>query len=195
MSNTDQFVDAVYAELERLYEKDKNIKKGLLGQEPLKTIFTNYSDWLATNLAMSPKIAANAIYKDVIGIGYIDFMRRKLKRGVQLKNEPNYNFIYGTQQEIDQSYNLLRQLEQQNNQKFQLVTTALEKVKQISDQVKPAKNIFGKTTNVAKQQVQSFKMPRFATLETFLKMNDSQLKTYIKQLDKSIVAPPTQPTP
>lgn len=191
MSNTDQFVDEVYAELERLYSKDKSIKKGLLGKEPMKTIFNNYSDWLATNLSMSPKVAANAIYKDVISIGYLDFMNKKLKRGVQLKGEPNYNLIYGTQQEIDQAYNTLRQLEQQNNPKFQLVTTALEKVKTISDQVKPAKNIFGKTTNVAKQQVQSFKMPRFSTLQTFLKMTDQQLKKYISQLDKSIQQPPT----
>jgi hypothetical protein len=150
MNNVDQFVDQVYEELERLYIKDKNIKKSLLGNEPIKKIFDNYDQWLANNISLSPKIAANAIYKDVISIGYIDFVNKKIKKGVQLKGEPSFNLIYGTQKEIDQGYKLLTALKNQNPNKYNLVVTALEKIKEISDQVKPAKNIFGKTTNVAK---------------------------------------------
>lgn len=189
MNNVDHFVDEVYAELEKLYNKDKNLKKGLLGNEPLKTIFNHYSEWLANNLAISPKVAANAIYKDVINVGYLDFVNKKLKKGVQLKGEPNFNLIYGSIEEIDRLYKTLTQLQNQNPSRFNLIVSALEKVKEISDQVKPAKNIFGKTTNVAKQNILSFKMPRYATFETFMRMSDSQLKTYLKKLDKSIIPP------
>lgn len=187
MSNVDQFVDAVYVELEKLYNKDKNIKKGLLGNEPMKTIFNQYSDWLANNLALSPKVAANAIYRDVARIGYFNFNDKQLKKGVQLKGESGFNLIYGTQEEIDRAYRILTEIKNKDQSRYGLIVTALEKVKQISDQVKPAKNLFGgRTTNVAKQTVKSFKLPRFGTLETFLNMSNQQLGSYVSQLDKSI---------
>jgi len=187
MNNTDQYVDAVYAELERLYGKDNNIKKGLLGNEPMKTIFNHYSEWLANNLALSPKVAANAIYKDVIKVGYFNFMNKGLKKGIQLKGEPGFNLIYGSQSEIDEAVKMLTQIKNQDQSRYNLILTALEKVKALSDQVKPAKNIFGgRTTNQAKSAVKSFKLPTYGTLETFLKMSNQQLGSYILQLNKSI---------
>jgi hypothetical protein len=186
MNSTDQFVDAVYAELEKLYARDQNIQKGLLGNEPMKTIFNNYSDWLANNLALSPRVAANSIYKDVMGVQYRDFGNKKLVKGVQLPGERGFNLIYGSQPEINKGIQLMTQLKNQNPQRYNLILTALEKIKTVSDEVKPAKNIFGKTTNVAKQQADIVKMPRLGTLETFLKMNDAQLKNYLGQLNRAL---------
>lgn len=186
MSSTDQFVDDVYAELEKLYDKDKNIQKGLLGDEPMKIIFNNYSDWLANNLALTPRVAANAIYKDVIGVQYRDFGNKKLKKGVQLPGERGFNLIYGSQPEINKAIQIMTQLKNQNPNRYNLILNALEKIKTVSDEVKPAKNIFGKTTNVAKQQADVVKMPRLGTLETFLNLNDAQLKNYIGQLNRAL---------
>jgi hypothetical protein len=186
MSNTDQFVDEVYSELEKLYGKDQNMQKGLLGTSPMTTIFKYYSDWLANNLALSPRVAANAIYKDVIGVQYRDFENRKLKKGIQLPGERGFNFIYGSQPEIDKAIQIMTQLKNENPNKYNLILSALEKIKTVSDEVKPAKNIFGKTTNVAKQQTDIVKMPRLGTLETFLKLNDAQLKNYIGQLNRAL---------
>lgn len=188
MYNVDQFVDAVYDELEKLYTKDKNYQKRLLGNTPMKKIFDNYADWLAYNSGLSPKVAANAIYKDVIRVGYIDFVNKGLKKNVQLKGETGFSLIFGNAKEIDYGYKLMTDLKNKDQAKYNLVLTALEKVKQISDTVKPAKNIFGKTTNVAKQDIQQFKLPKLTTLQTFLKMNNNQLSQYIKQLDASIAA-------
>src|SRR5579859_4572408 len=114
MDNTNAFVDQVYLELVGLYGKDKNIKKQLLGREPIKKIFDIYSDWLAQNLALNPKVAANAIYKDVIRVGYLDFANRGLKRGVQLKGQSGFNLIYGTQKEIDAAAQTMNTLKAQN---------------------------------------------------------------------------------
>lgn len=187
MNNTDQFVDAVYVELERLYGKDTNIKKGLLGNSPMQTIFNHYSEWLANNLALSPKVAANAIYNDVIKVGYFNFVNKELKKGVQLKGEPGFNLIYGAQPEIDKAIKILTQIKNQDQSKYNLMLVALEKVKELSDQVKPAKNIFGgRTTNQAKSAVKSFKLPTYGTFETFLKMSNQQLGSYILKLNKSI---------
>jgi hypothetical protein len=183
MSNqVDQFVDQVYDELERLYAKDKNFKKGLLGNEPIKKMFDIYGDWLAVNVSLSPKVAANTIYKDAIGVGYLDFAQRKIKRGVQIQGMPSFNLIYGTQKEIDQAMKMMAQVKIEDPKKYDLVLLALEKVKEVSDGVKPAKNIFGKTTNVAKQQVMNLKMPKLSTLETFLKLSENQLRSYVAKL-------------
>lgn len=186
MNSTDQFVDEVYSELEKLYEKDMNMQKGLLGSSPITMIFKYYSDWLANNLALSPKVAANAIYKDVIGVQYRDFQNKKLKKGVQLPGERGFNFIYGSQQEIDQAIRMMTELKNQNPNRYNLILNALEKIKTVSDEVKPAKNIFGKTTNISKQQADIVKMPRLGTLESFFKLNDAQLKKYIAQLNNAL---------
>jgi len=186
MSKVNSFVDAVYDHLEALYNKDKNYRKTMLGNEPIKRIFDNYSDWLSTNLALSPKVAANAIYKDLIGINYFDFPNKKLKPGVAINNTPSFDGIYGTPQEIKKAKGILAQLQQENPKKYNLVLKCLQKVKTVSDTVKPAKNLFGKTTNVAKQDVASFKMPKLSTLETFMKMSEPQLMQYIGQLDNTI---------
>lgn len=182
MSNVDQFVDQVYDELERLYGKDKNFRKGLLGNEPIKKIFDVYADWVAVNTTLSPRVVANTIYKDIIGVGYLDFARRKVKRGTQVNGMPSFNLIYGSQKEIDTAMKLMTQLKNQDPKRYDLILFALEKVKEVSEGIKPAKNIFGKTTNVAKQEVMNLKMPRLATLQTFLKLNDNQIKSYIAKL-------------
>lgn len=191
MGNTNAFVDQVYLELVGLYGKDKNIKKQLLGREPIKKIFDIYSDWLAQNLALNPKVAANAIYKDVIRVGYLDFANRTLKKGVQLKGQPGFNLIFGTQKEIDAANQTMAMLKNQNEVKYSLMITALQKIKELSDRAKPAKNIFGKTTNVAKQAVAPLKMPTYATFNLLMKMNEKQLQSYIAKFNKSL----PQPTP
>jgi len=190
MSNVDKFVDAVYDHLEHLYKRDKNYRKMMLGNEPIKKIFQYYSDWLATNRGLSPKVAANSIYKDIIGVNYFDFANRKLKPGVMINNIPSFDMIYGTPQEIKKAKGIMAQLQQENPKKYNLVLKCLQKVRTISDSVKPAKNLFGRTTNVAKQDIASFKMPKLSTLETFLKMSDSQLMQYIGQLEQTIQRTP-----
>jgi len=194
MDNTNAFVDQVYLELVGLYGKDKNIKKQLLGREPIKKIFDIYSDWLAQNLALNPKVAANAIYKDVIRVGYLDFANRGLKRGVQLKGQSGFNLIYGTQKEIDAAAQTMNTLKAQNPVKYSLMITALQKIKELSDRAKPAKNIFGKTTNVAKQAVAPLKMPTYGTFNLLMKMNEKQLQAYIAKFGKALPKPaPQQP--
>lgn len=194
MDNTNEFVDKVFLELVGLYGKDKNIKKQLLGRQPITKLFDMYSDWLAQNLALNPKVAANAIYKDVIRVGYLDFANRALKRGVQLKGQTGFNLIYGTQKEIDAAAQTLNSLKIQNQQKYSLLITALQKIKELSDRAKPAKNIFGKTTNIAKQAVAPLKMPTYATFNLLMKMNEKQLQAYIAKFTKSLPQPvPVQP--
>ncbi len=187
-NDVDLFVDQVYDELERLYGKDRNYQKGLLGNEPMKKIFDIYGDWLAVNTMISPKVAANTIYRDVIKVGYLDFARRQIKRGVQVQGMPSFNVIYGTQKEIDQASKILAQLKTQNPQKFDTVMLALQKVKEVSDGVKPSPNIFGKATNLAKQQAVTMKLPKLATLNTFMSMNDGQLRSYVGKLHNAAKA-------
>ena len=186
--NSDQFVDSVYDEISDLFEKDNNIKKNNLGNNPIVKIFDIYSDWIANNMGVSPTVAANAIYKDVKNVGYLNFEGRKLKRGVQLKGELGFNQIYGTQKEIDQATTLLTDLKQKNPKKYELVVTALDKIKSIANTIKPEKNIFGgKTTNIAKQYVSAqHQMPRYGTLQTLLKLNEKQLGDYIRKFNKVV---------
>lgn len=185
---TDQFVDSVYDALEKLYEKDKNFQKHLLGNEPIKKLFDVYSDWLANNLAISPKVAANTIYRDAIGVGYMDFTRRKIKRGVSLKGEIPFNLIYGTQKEIDQAIKLMTNLKNENPNKYELVLTALEKIKEMNDNIKPVKNIFGKTTNVSKLSVAPLKMPQINSLLGLLKMDEKQIQAYLNKFNSALAA-------
>lgn len=187
MSNVDQFVDDVYNELEKLYKRDQNLQKDFLGDQPIARIFDYYSDWLVNNLALSPRVAANAIYKDVQNINYRDFGNRSLKKGVQIKGQAGFNLIYGSQVEIDRAVKLLTQIRNQSEDRYELIVNALEKVKMISDKVKPEKNIFtGKLNTTSIEQNKMLKMPRIGTVETFLKMSDNQLKNYINTLNKSL---------
>lgn len=182
-----QFVDSVYDELSKLFNKDKNPKKSLLGNDPILTIFDQYSDWLVNNFSLSPKVAANEIYKDVIAVQYYQFGNKRLKRGVQLKNKPSFNTIYGSQKEIDEANKILKDLEAKNPKKHQLVVTALTKIKQMADKVKPEKNLFGKTKNVAKQNVATLQqMPRFGTLKTLISKNEKELTDYINKFTTSL---------
>lgn len=184
--DNDQFVDAVYDELEILYNKDKNYSKATLGNDPILKLFEIYSDWLANNLALSPKVAAHTIYRDAQGVNYRDFGNRKIKRGVQLKNQPNFNMIYGTQQEIDAAKQALDNLKIKNPQKHDLIVELLGLIKNYADQIKPEKNIFGgRTTNLAKQDVSAQQqMPRYGTLNVLMKMNVKQLTDYKKKFSK-----------
>jgi hypothetical protein len=193
MSNPklDAWVDKVYEELEDLYSRDKNYKKYLLGNYPMKKIFDEYADWLAVNSTLSPRVAANTLYKDVIGVGYFDFARKKVKRGYQLLGIPSFNLIYGTQKEIDQANQILNQLKANDPKRYDLIKFALEKTKEVSDTVTPAKNIFGKTTNIAKQQ--TIKMPRLATLQSFMSMNDNQIRSYVAKFHKAAQPRTTPP--
>lgn len=193
MSNIDQWVDQVYVELEDLFARDKNYGKYMLGNYPMKRIFDVYSDWLSVNSTLSPRVAANTVYKDIQGVGYYDFNRRKIKKGIQVHGMPSFNVVYGTQKEIDEANRLLGQLKNQDAKRYDLIMFALEKIKDVSDTVKPAKNIYGKTTNLAKQE--AVKMPRLGTLLTFLKMNDLQIRSYIAKFHKTVQPKTTAPAP
>lgn len=184
--NSDQFVDAVYDELESLYNKDKDHTKASLGNDPILKLFEIYSDWLANNLALSPKVAAHAIYRDAQEVKFRDFGNRKIKRGVQLKNQPNFNMIYGTQQEIDATNRALNDLKIKNVEKHNLIVELLGLIKNYADQIKPEKNLFGgRTTNIAKQDVSTQQhMPRFGTFNVLLKMNVKQLTDYKNKFKK-----------
>jgi hypothetical protein len=186
MNNTDSFVDAVYDSLEKLYQKDKNFQKNLLGNEPILKLFDVYSDWLAYNLSLNPKVAANTIYKDAIGVGYMNFANRKIKKGAQINKQKNFNLIYGSEQEINEAIKLMSMLKQKNSQKYYLVIDALEKIKEMNDYVKPAKNIFGKTTNLAKSNIQPLKMPQINSLKGLLKMDNPEIQQYINKFDAAL---------
>lgn len=185
-NNPDAFVDAVYDAIETLYKKDKNVKKQMLGGSPAAKLIGVYSDWLANNLGLSPRLAANSIYRDTMRVGYLDFPNRALKKGVQLKNEPGLNLIYGDQKQIDQANKTMQQIQANDPTRHQILLTALQKVKQLSDTVKPAKNIFGKTTAQAKKNITNFKMPTMQTFLLFQKMSNQQLNDYIKKIQKAL---------
>lgn len=184
--NSDQFVDGVHDELERLFNKDQNPDKNILGTDPILKIFDIYSDWLANNLALSPKVAANTIYKDTQGVGYLDFDRRKIKRGAQIKGEPNFNMIYGSQKEIDTVRQTLDVLKSKNPEKHDLIVKLLGLIKGYADKIKPEKNLYGgKTTNLAKMDVSPEQhMPRYGTFNVLLKMNTKQLTDYMSKFKK-----------
>jgi len=187
MDNVDQFVDGVYDELTKLFEKDKDAKKHLLGNDPLAKLFDNYSDWLANNASLSPSVAAHAIYRDVKGIGYIDFEKRKLKRGVNLAGETGFNIIYGTQKEIDAAQKLLNDLKEKDGDKYQVLIEVLTTLKQMSDNIKPQKNIYGgKVTNQSKETIKQFKQPTFSALNGALKMSVQELQAYLAKMKKLI---------
>ena len=61
----------------------------------------------------------------------------------------------------------------------------LEKVKEVSDKVQPSKNIFGKTTGASMKNSNSLKMPRLVTLQSFLEMNDNQIRSYVAKFHKT----------
>lgn len=184
--NNDQFVDGVYDELENLFNKDQNLNKNTLGTDPILKIFDIYSDWLANNLALSPKVAANTIYKDTQAVNYLDFDNRKIKRGVQIKGEPNFNMIYGSQKEIDIVRKTLDKLKIDNPEKHDLIVKLLGLIKGYADKVKPDKNLYGgKITNLAKMDVSPEQhMPRYGTFNVLLKMNTKQLTDYIGKMKK-----------
>lgn len=185
-----QFVDEVYDDLKSLYDKDRNFQKNLLGREPIKKLFDIYSDWIAYNSSLSPKIVANAIYKDAMGVGYLDFANRKIKKGVQLNKQFGFNLIYGTQKEIDEAMKIMVQLKEKNPEKYDLVLTALEKIKHLSDRIKPAKNPLGKTTNIAKQAVQPMRLPTLISLKSLVKDDNKIISDFIKRADAGLAAQP-----
>jgi hypothetical protein len=186
MSNTDNFVDAVYDSLEKLYEKDTNFQKQLLGNEPIVKLFDVYSDWLAFNQSLNPKIAANTIYKDAIRVGYMDFGNRKLKKNTKIDKQQNFNLIYGSEQDINEAIKLMTILKQKNIEKYYVVLEALEKIKEMNDYVKPSKNIFGKTTNAAKLNVAPLKMPQINSLKGLLNMDIPEILEYINKFDNAL---------
>ncbi len=180
MNDFNKWFDQLYIEIENLYRRDKNFKKYNLGNNPMDKIFDEYADWIALRTTLSPKVAANKIYKNLIDINYVDF-NRKLKRNSPMDNDtiPAFSLIYGTPKEIDQSTKILSQLQQQDPKRYDLIVFALEKVKEVSDKVQPSKNIFGKTTGSSIKTSNSLKMPRLGTLQSFLNMNDDQIKSYV----------------
>lgn len=188
MSNIDQFVDEVYDDLKSLYNRDTNFQKNLLGRDPMKKLFDIYSDWLAYNSSLSPKIAANIIYKDAMSVGYLDFANRKIKKGVQIHKQSGFNLIYGNQKEIDEAVKIMTQLKQKNPQKYELVMTALEKMKSVSDKIKPKKNPLGKTTNISKQAIAPMKQPTLLSLKSFVNDDEKKIKDYIQRMDGALTA-------
>lgn len=187
MDNIDEeFVNELFDELVDLYEKDKNVNKKLLGSEPVMKIIENYSDWLIYNMSESPKVVANELYRDVKNIRYTNFGAKGLKKGVAPKSHKNFNLIYGNEKQIDDVYKKMNQLKETDPNKYELTTNVLQKIKELSDFIKPEKNIFGKTTNIAKKNVDSFKQPNHNTFMGLIKYDSKQLNTYLQQINSII---------
>lgn len=186
MDNVDKFVNELYDELLSLYKKDKNVNKKLLGSEPINRVIDNYVDWIVKNMGQSPKITANDIYHDLKNIRYTNFNARQLRGDVSSKKHKNFNLIYGNIKQIDDAIILMDQLKNTDPDKHALVTTALEKIKELSDYIKPEKNIFGKTTNIAKKNIETFKQPNNNTFMGLLKYNTKELTEYIRQINAII---------
>lgn len=178
MVGRDEWVDQIVDELEKLYAKDTDHRKALLGHDYIRTIFDHYSDWIAKNQNLNAVQVARSIFKDLKGIGYYDYQNQKLNAKGQ-HQDSYFDLIYGSIKEINEVYNELAKLKSINQKKYDLVVACLQMIKGISD-----KSTTTKFSGAKLVKTGAIKSPTIVTFNMLMKMNEKQLMNSLRKWKK-----------
>lgn len=178
MVGRDEWVDAIVDELEKLYAKDTDHRKALLGKDYIRTIFDHYSNWIAKNQNLNAIQVARSIFKDLKSIGYYDYQNQKLNAKGQ-HQDSYFDLIYGSIKEINEAYAQLTKLKATNPKKYNLVVSCLEMIKGISD-----KSAMTKFSGAKLVKAGIIKSPTFSTFSMLMKMNEKQLMNSLQKWKK-----------